>query len=69
MQVPTCTARDMTEQVSSLRKIVKWWKINEVFQVLAFLRGELKMTEYSFLKQVGTRSFWIISTFIHFVFP
>ena len=37
--------------------------------MLAFLRGELKMTEYSFLKQVGTRSPWIISTFIHFVFP
>merc|ERR1711974_407395 len=31
--VPTCTARDMTEQV------------------LAFLRGDLEMTEYSFLKQ------------------
>ena len=50
-------------------KIVKWWKVNELVQVLAFLRGELKMTEYSFLKQVGTRSSWSINTFIHFVFP
>ena len=54
---------------SQFEKIVKWWKINELVQVLAFLRGELKMTEYSFLKQVGTRSPWIISTFLHFVFP
>ena len=34
--------------------------INFYYQVLAFLRGDLKMTEYSFLKQVTIQNSWII---------
>ena len=45
--VPTCTARDMTNQVCDHLD-----NRDHRDQVLAFLNGDLQMTEYSYLKQV-----------------